>query len=335
MGLEIIDDNSTPEDLDSQWPLAEDPVKMGDNHLRNIKKVMQNEYRRSYGVVGENLLINGDFSVWQRGTSFSIGPGAYTADHWLVQPANGEVTSVNKVDNAYIQELGRVNALKVVRGNLSGSLYAVRQPVEGGLSRLYRKNATLSFYLYSSKAGTYLTRLYNAETNSDVNVEGGYPTVDVLANTWTKVVVNFKDIGLNLTTSQVNDSNKHLLVYVLANIGDVLTSQGDFLMVTGVKLEAGLVSTPFVPDSPAVNLAKCQRYYFKGSGFAVDYVNTVDRFFIKDLPTEMRIKPSVSYVLSAGTFQQDYSSTDRIQLFIKSSAVTTGLRVDFEADAEL
>lgn len=37
-----INDSSTPADLNVDWPLASDPKSEGDNHFRNIKRVLQN-----------------------------------------------------------------------------------------------------------------------------------------------------------------------------------------------------------------------------------------------------------------------------------------------------
>ena len=39
-----IDDNSTPDDLNQNWPLGSDPKSEGDDHIRNLKQVLQNVY---------------------------------------------------------------------------------------------------------------------------------------------------------------------------------------------------------------------------------------------------------------------------------------------------
>lgn len=49
-------------------------------------------------IANPNLLINGNFQVWQRGTSFTVGTSAfvYTADRWRVK-ATSSVVTITKV----------------------------------------------------------------------------------------------------------------------------------------------------------------------------------------------------------------------------------------------
>ena len=52
-----------------------------------------------------------------------------------------------------------------------------------------------------------------------------------------------------------------MVFYMLQPMQDLCTDVGDWIEVTGVKLEISTVATPFIPDDPATNLEKCQRYY--------------------------------------------------------------------------
>ena len=47
MGLEIIPADGTPDLLNKNWPLGTDPKSEGDDHIRNVKTVLQNFYSNS------------------------------------------------------------------------------------------------------------------------------------------------------------------------------------------------------------------------------------------------------------------------------------------------
>ena len=49
------------------------------------------------GVSAPNLLINGDFQIWQRGNSFTNVSTGYTADRWKIYSESN--VNVSKTDN--------------------------------------------------------------------------------------------------------------------------------------------------------------------------------------------------------------------------------------------
>lgn len=52
------------------------------------------------GVSNENLLINGDFQVWQSGTTFKPNlAGQYTADEWHTIQGTGLLADISKIEN--------------------------------------------------------------------------------------------------------------------------------------------------------------------------------------------------------------------------------------------
>ena len=82
-GWQYVQTNGTSEKM-APWTLI-DYVKMNeDEDAVSLKDAMPSN---------PNLLINGDFQVWQRGISFT-GPG-YTADRWRVQWAVPSVSKIN------------------------------------------------------------------------------------------------------------------------------------------------------------------------------------------------------------------------------------------------
>ena len=75
--------------------------------------------------------------------------------------------------------------------------------------------------------------------------------------------------------------------------------------ISEVKVELGTVATPFIPDDPATNLAKCQRYYQKSfppylsppTPWAGQYfVTTCDHlsFGMVNFPVVMRATPTLT-----------------------------------------
>ena len=73
--------------------------------------------------------------------------------------------------------------------------------------------------------------------------------------------------------------------------------------INWVKLEIGSIATPFTPPDPAIELLKCQRYYYqitnkRGSAYtpiAMGYAKSADIFdSLISLPVSMRVYPTFS-----------------------------------------
>ncbi|USE39250.1 hypothetical protein [Endozoicomonas sp. SCSIO W0465] len=115
-----------------------------------------------------------------------------------------------------------------------------------------------------NKKMTLSVEVHSSTMAGDINLEllveytDGKPRktlsqiVHIPANAWTErsVTLDFSDVDL---------SNVNYLAYHLV-LGSIATD-GNTILIRRPKLEFGSVVTPFIPDDPETNLAKCQRYF--------------------------------------------------------------------------
>lgn len=179
-----------------------------------------------------NILINGDFQVWQRGTSFTLpSNGKYSADRWGIW---------NYVDtNIKVYKSGRV--LRVEEYNAVGGVGAytpMYQNIEG-YAEYAGKTLTLSCNLTLDTGVTASVSFYDGVT--------GY-TTGAISTSGTKVVTGL--ISSNPTTLQVT--------ITLYREG---LAVGKGITVNWVKLEVNDHATPFIPRNYGEEFALCQRYY--------------------------------------------------------------------------
>lgn len=190
------------------------------------------------GLMFRNKLINGDFRVWQRGTSFSsLASYAYHADRWL---ADGAVTSVNRSGTqnnvlTVVTQAGTGIAQRIETAGgqfFAGQVYTVSALVNCSVADLtitvtYRDSNTFKATLLSANVSSQVT------TGSYVKVSSTF----TLANSPTDFA-NTNCIQVSFTSSVVNTIN-----------------------FQNVQFESGSVATPFEVRPIGTELALCQRYY--------------------------------------------------------------------------
>lgn len=242
-------------------------------------------------VVGKNLLINGDFSVWQRGTSFTNTSWAYTVDRWQVRGRTG-LTNRRLVSGS----LGSLIRLDVGSSFPAGEHTAIQQRIED-----------VDYNLLGKTTGGYTYTLSFA-TQATGAAHGGrcYASILKVDDNATIATTNMESFAfgdrvnavLNLPQWSLSSPEKYILVvYIETNPNPPVGGYN----IANVKLEEGSVATPFVPDDPATNLAKCQRYYqYYSQSHLIclapersDATNPSRRGHLT-FSTPMRIEPSVT-----------------------------------------
>lgn len=278
-------------------------------------------------VSGKNKIINGNFDIWQRGTSHTT-TGYGSADRW-----RNENVGTTKVASQQAFTLGQTDVpnnptyfyrtvVTSVAG--SGNYCTANQRIEG-VNTFAGTNATLSFWA-------------KADAAKDIAIEflqnfgsGGSPSATVngigsqkvtLSTAWQKfeVTVAIPSItGKTLGT----DGNDFLSVALWFDAGSALDTrtatlgqQSGTFDIAQVQLEAGDTATLFEQRPTGHELMLCQRYYYLhadgtqetivGSG---GYWSATQVEMVLQFPTEMRAVPTLSATSGAAAYTASSTGT--------------------------
>ena len=207
-----------------------------------------------------NLIINGNFDVWQRDTSFTgsvSGTSAYTADRW--KAGGGTSTTVSRqtftLGQTDVPGEPTYYAQWAITNNSQN--YEFQQRIED-VRTLAGQKATISFYARrttgSITVGVRTVQYFGTggSPSSSVVVSAGTPS---LTTSWQKFTYTV-DIG-SVSGKTLGSDNNHAL-WVGFQVNDTNTGT---IEIAQFQVEAGSVATPFEHRSFGDELLRCQRYY--------------------------------------------------------------------------
>lgn len=282
-----------------------------------------------------NRIINGEFGIAQRATSFVSGANdddSYNLDRWYVLSDGNDAVDITQETSTVPSNQLTAIALDVETANKK---FGIAQIIEQkNCIGLIGGNVTLSFkakvssttkldnvkaavVAWSGTADTVTSDIISAWEN-----EGTNPTLIANAtyeNTPANLNVTTSYATYTVTANVDTASTKNLIVFIWSDVTD--TTAGDFLYITDVQLEAGSTATDFERRPYGTELALCQRYYWTGNlpimrnftGGTIAVSSSIG------LPVTMRTTPSTVTVAS-GTLETAYSST----ISAYSSGITSG-----------
>ena len=277
-----------------------------------------------------NKLINGDFQIWQRGTSFTdptTNTTAYCADRW--QAWRGSFTAGITTAQQTVQANSKSIRVQRNSGNASTATLNLAQTLETiEAKKLAGKSVILSFNAlagsnFSSASSLISVKIvYGTGTNQSY-VTGFTGASDAASTTKTLTTTNTK---FTLTASIPANATEVAAYFYYTPDGTASTN--DYFEVTDVQLEEGSVATPFERRPYGLELALCQRYFRRlvnkagnwsgGNGVAISTTGLqAQRFF----ETEMRVAPALT--ISAATDFIVISSTGGSSG--SASAITLGI----------
>jgi hypothetical protein len=278
-----------------------------------------------------NNIINGDFAVSQRATSFTSTSSAnnddtYTLDRWyILSDGNDAIDVTQETSVVPTNELTAI-ALDVETINKK---FGIAQIIEQkNCVGLIGNTVTLSFKAKVSAT----TKLDNVKcaivawsgtadtVTSDIisawGAEGTNPTLIANAtyeNTPANLSVTTSYVTYSVSAAVDTASTKNIIVFIWSDVTD--TTLGDFLYITDVQLEKGSAASDFEFLPVDVNLARCQRYYFKNLAeqnmpLASGVTNgSTNARYTLNFPSRMRASPTLS-VSSASGFKVYCGSTN-------------------------
>ena len=235
---------------------------------------VQNTAATGFGF--KNRIINGDFKIAQRGTSFTSTSSAnnddtYNLDRWYVLSDGNDIVDITQTTTV---PTGAQNSIGLDVETINKK-FGIAQIIEA--SNCYDAiggNVTLSFQAKVSST----TKLDNVKcaivawsgtadtVTSDIisawGAEGTNPTLIANAtyeNTPANLNVTTSFATYSVTANVDTASTSNIIVFIWSDVTD--TTLGDFLYITNVQLEKGSTATSFDYRPYGTELQLCQRYY--------------------------------------------------------------------------
>jgi hypothetical protein len=257
-----------------------------------------------------NAIINGNFDIWQRGTSFASPTNAnYTADRWKVQFNNtGATRTLSRQSFALGQTDVPGEPTYFMRFDQSvagsgGTFTQLDQYIES-VRTFAGQQVTISFWAKAAASTTMpsvaLQQLFGSGGSpSSLNQTTAGSSL-ALTTTWQKFSyqVTLPSIsGKTLGT----DNNDALIVVFFMPLNATFT-----IDIAQVQVEPGPVATPFERRPIGTELALCQRYFWNHTPSVIshtsfEYAGTGTSYINIPFGLTMRGTPTIAYNNFNGT----------------------------------
>lgn len=253
--------NRPPVNIREKLSELERPIGLNGSALMRTETPQE-----AFSLIGagrKNLLINGNFKFWQRGTSFTNSP-VYTADRWFnISNHTGSTVTRESFANGQTEVPGGPEYFyrsSITSTSTPGDRIAWGQKIENWklflgntftLSGWYRRTCALS--------GTALQlTMHQSSGFYDVSHTMSYSTDDLfpITSTWKFFKLTFT-VPSTAAGTMTDSANYTLRLYY-----QVCGASGNFDLAN-MQLEQGKVATPFEYRSYAEELALCQRYFYR------------------------------------------------------------------------
>jgi hypothetical protein len=311
----------------------------------------------------KNHIINGNFDVWQRGTSLAAATGTrFLADRWFTASATSTIAPSQQAFAAGQTDVPGnplyFHRSVVVTGGTAASYALMSQKI--AMVRLLSNNTvTVSFWAKADttrKLSIELIQNFGTGGSPSTPIEGIGVTSFDLSSSWRKFTATIEvpnTYGNTLGTDIIN-SGTNLVFWFDAgsnfNSRSSIGNQSGTFDIAQVQLEIGFVATDFETRFYEEELRLCQRYYQSHANLLLSSYGASPDLAYDDFVLPVSLRPSTtaapwpSITVTANTFVQcstlviNNSSTDHVAVRVTmTSATAVPVRCDFNLviDAEI
>jgi hypothetical protein len=221
-------------------------------------------------LAGKNKIINGDFGIWQRGTTFNAAAdGAYTADRYLIAYNGGGTRNITQQTFT--------PATAPVAGYEGQYFLRYDQTVAGSGATANRfaqriedvrtfagQTATLSFWAKAASSTTLpsISAIQSFGSGGSGGVSTSVTTSIAVTTSWQRFTYT---VSIPSISGKTLGAGSYLEIRFELPINSTFTFD-----IWGVQLEAGSIATPFQTATGTIagELAACQRYYWRTTNVA-------------------------------------------------------------------
>jgi len=251
-------------------------------------------------AAGKNKIINGDFGIWQRGTSFSNPlDSTFSADRWknfhngtgATRTISQQTFTPGTAPVAGYEGTFFLRYAISVAG--SGNTYNIFDQNIENVRTFAGQTVTLSFWAKADAARTVAVNFYQSfgsGGSGDVSVTAQNASV---TTSWQRFTLTY---AIPSVSGKTIGANSFLALRFTQPGGVTMT-----LDYWGVQVEQGSTATAFQTATGTVQgeLAACQRYYYRNIpgadgrffGTSFNYATTNGVIVVK-YPVSMRIRPT-------------------------------------------
>jgi hypothetical protein len=224
------------------------------------------------GLGFRNKIINGDFGINQRAFTSTTTDGAYGFDRWRMFASDGTTTysaQTFTAGNAIPNQEPKNFARLVTSGQTSSTAVSILVQRIEDVRTSAGQQVTVSFWAKAAsgtpKVSVEFVQGFGSGGSADVNT---YINQVTLSTSWVRYTVT--GVPPSISGKTIGSDNGYLALHLWVSGGSTYNSRTGSLGIQsntfdfwGIQLEQNYQPTPFEQRPIGVELALCQRYYYR------------------------------------------------------------------------